>query len=686
MKKDLHFNILNFYAFEKATTLYFSTEKKGHCYKVHKYNFPAEIEKVLPNIKSKNLEKIYTTFTKKTAGFKPVEVPLINNYNLFKQLVTNQLIAHFKGKGLITKKNFIHDVQIWARNKNESNNEMDVYEKYTLKIQFKRVSFYPELIVSYDGQSKVLTTPVSKFIENHSPTLITTVINNTATFNYQYSDPEKLQQTDLTITFPLLNKQIATALNISKPAPPRDNRYVRYKEKIDAFRKAFLITDDFQKLFPLVTNEFIKVTNNRIGKVNKSCNELVFKNGIGDTPKTDFRTLKPLVKPPHKNIHLFYIYHKSHTNDIVKLDTYLKEGVSFFRGLQAFADIPFHTEKGFSITYTNDDNPLPEIIENLKQLELNPNVTYVAIYTTPFGKHDATPTQKKVYYRVKEELLKRRIVSQVIEFNKLAAKTEDYKYELTNIALALLAKLGGKPWQLNTSNKRELVIGVGAFKNVEENINYVASAFSFQNNGAFNEFDYFSKATTHLLSGAICEAIHQFVALGEQPDKVVIHFYKTMSQKEMAPIITEMNRLNLEVPLYIVNINKTDAKDIIAYDNNWYGKLLPLSGTFINLGNRQYLLFNNSRYSDNEYYPKTESYPFPIKLSISSPTENAFDDTQITEKLIEQVYQFSRLYWKSLRQQNVPITIKYPEMVAEIAPNFQGVDIPPHGKEILWFL
>ena len=28
--------------------------------------------------------------------------------------------------------------------------------------------------------------------------------------------------------------------------------------------------------------------------------------------------------------------------------------------------------------------------------------------------------------------------------------------------------------------------------------------------------------------------------------------------------------------------------------------------------------------------------------------------------------------WKSLRQQNLPVTIKYPEMVAQIAPHFEG--------------
>jgi hypothetical protein len=54
--------------------------------------------------------------------------------------------------------------------------------------------------------------------------------------------------------------------------------------------------------------------------------------------------------------------------------------------------------------------------------------------------------------------------------------------------------------------------------------------------------------------------------------------------------------------------------------------------------------------------------------------------------IISQVYQFSRMYWKSVRQQNLPVTIKYPEMVAQIASHFDGDDIPDFGKDNLWFL
>ncbi|MCB0446230.1 MAG: hypothetical protein KDD03_01715, partial [Gelidibacter sp.] len=68
-----------------------------------------------------------------------------------------------------------------------------------------------------------------------------------------------------------------------------------------------------------------------------------------------------------------------------------------------------------------------------------------------------------------------------------------------------------------------------------------------------------------------------------------------------------------------------------------------------------------------------------------SPDDDAFEDVEVIEELLTQVYQFSRLYWKSLRQQNVPITIKYPEMVAQIAPRFEN-GVPEDAKDTLWFL
>lgn len=37
------------------------------------------------------------------------------------------------------------------------------------------------------------------------------------------------------------------------------------------------------------------------------------------------------------------------------------------------------------------------------------------------------------------------------------------------------------------------------------------------------------------------------------------------------------------------------------------------------------------------------------------------------------------------KNQNHPITVKYPEMLARMAPNFVGEELPVYGKEGLWF-
>lgn len=76
----------------------------------------------------------------------------------------------------------------------------------------------------------------------------------------------------------------------------------------------------------------------------------------------------------------------------------------------------------------------------------------------------------------------------------------------------------------------------------------------------------------------------------------------------------------------------------------------------------------------------------PCKIIYSTNCELQ-SATNIINELIDQVYQFSRIYWKSVKQQNLPVTIKYPEMVAQIAPHFNGGDIPSNiGNDNLWFL
>ena len=100
-----------------------------------------------------------------------------------------------------------------------------------------------------------------------------------------------------------------------------------------------------------------------------------------------------------------------------------------------------------------------------------------------------------------------------------------------------------------------------------------------------------------------------------------------------------------------------------------------------------FLLYNNSRYEK----PGRYDFLFPVKLKLKKVYNNAApEDKELrmdeARALLNQVYKFSRMYWKSVKQQNLPITIKYPEMVAEIVPHFRKEELPAFGKTNLWFL
>ena len=148
----------------------------------------------------------------------------------------------------------------------------------------------------------------------------------------------------------------------------------------------------------------------------------------------------------------------------------------------------------------------------------------------------------------------------------------------------------------------------------------------------------------------------------------------------------------------MVTINKTEADDMVLFDLNStytdYKKqtkmsYMPYSGTYVYLGkNRQggstFILCNNTRY-ENGFFKSTDGFPFPVKLNISCPNMEGGMETPVINELIGQVYQFSRIYYKSVKQQGLHVTIHYPSMIAEIMPYFDE-KVVNVSNESLWFL
>ncbi len=698
--QNLTFNVLTFNHPTEELTFYFTnTEKEGLC-RLYKTLVPAEVIEEFGE-----QDYYYTSFANKIDGFLPITKKCKPDFNSKKELSNEewkqesnaafkrallkrhynaQIHIFFKAKGDLVKPHFIKDTEIWLPIK-KSDIQYNFYEKFTIKVQLASITEQPELLITYAGISKVFRKSITDLMPEVPPSCFNWVIFQTKLFKYDEL-PEEAKK-DLNSVYPVWNFELRDALLQETETPDRSNKYIKFKSSINKFFKEHLNTTEFKAIIPLNCESFITVPDLKINKVKDTSNQLLFANNEKNVVPYIGMSKGPFKTSNYSKIQFFFIFHEDDFDIAMKLDNYFKEGLYSFKGLYNFAKVPYFTEPKFSIRFKNRANPLPEIENIIYDRNFQTETHYIAIYLSPHSKHVSDKTHRSVYYKIKELLLLKGVTSQAIESDKLRTaitKKTKYDYSLNNIAIAILAKLNGIPWQLNTKLKNELIVGVGAFKNMDTEVQYIGSAFSFANDGKFNCFECFQKNQTIELAGSIIRQIKEYVSVNSNISRLIIHFFKNMSNAELRPIEKGLEDLGLDIPVFILSINKTESHDIVAFDNDWKD-LMPHSGTFINIGYNRFLLFNNTRYNNGSFNPN-DGYPFPIKLSIRCSDQELAKDFKTIKELIDQVYQFSRMYWKSVRQQNLPVTIKYPEMVAEIFPHFDGNEIPTFGKDNLWFL
>lgn len=682
---NLKFNALPFEWPNEKISFYFS-DIIAEGSKLHPSLFPNDIEKIFPKIKKDGTELLYVKFLTRHEDFKILNIDLkTENPHLVKRYYNRLLNQYFSQTlGLPVKVNFIKDNQIWILF--ETNDSCTIYDKFSLKIQLNILTDKPTLLVSYDGQSKVSSLNYSELIKELVPPMaVNWMVFEDQLIRKVYCTPNN--NYDFSKCYPVYNKGICTALNLPFTKPKTDNKFARYVNKINSFIENYLSKQSFKDVIP-IDSEYLSVSQELIGYTSPKKEELLFGNNtIGRTPKFDFKKNKPYQSSPKEHIHLFFIYYKNDFNDVKDINDHFSKGLDWFKGLSGFANLNVHTEAGFSIQIPDYSNPLAFIESELGNRTFLTDVTYIAVYITPFGAFESNKPKRDIYFKLKEILLKRSIISQVIDVNKMReSRNYGWIYSLTNIAIGMLAKLDGKPWILNAAKNNDLLVGVGAFLNIESSVRYVGTAFSFSNEGIFNKFEYFIKDNTDLLAGSIEDAVQNYVKENKEISKLVIHFYKKMSEKDLEPIMKKLENLDLGFPLpvFIVSINKTESEDIIAFDTNW-DQLMPYSGTYIKIGDYRYLLFNNTRYKDTKF-DNADNILFPIKLKIQCSNPSLLENQETIQELIDQVYQFSRIYWKSVKNQNLPVTIKYPELLAQIAPRFDSNVVPLFGQDKLWFL
>jgi len=260
----------------------------------------------------------------------------------------------------------------------------------------------------------------------------------------------------------------------------------------------------------------------------------------------------------------------------------LKNGLaSNFPGLKDYVKVNFELAHQQKIILESA-NPANELEEKLNNYPYEKGLKYFAIYLTDYKRFEDLEDNEEEYYKVKFSLLQKEILSQFIYYKNIDIPS--FKFHLPNIAVAILAKLGGIPWKLDTVTSAKMVVGFGV-KRLDDNT-YLGNTLCFKDDGEFFKFETYQRANIQTIGDALRDSINKVINQEHfNPDKLIIHYYKTLSDEEAEEIEKVLKEVNLNIPFIVLTINDTKSKDYLFFDVS-YKDIMPVSGTIIEIKNK----------------------------------------------------------------------------------------------------
>ncbi|MGK9476345.1 Piwi domain-containing protein [Melioribacter sp. OK-6-Me] len=629
--------------------------------KVEILNKKEKIEKGETEKKEKieNETNVFISFYDASEHSVDVDISLSKNKALLRKWLKETFIKKLKDKYIIEPFREGCDFSLYKETETNKNN-IKKYERFDLVFHLYGNPLNIELSLSIGSKDSYIGE-----VENDGsrPNENIKVVENNLLIRKKESS-----KNNLPVKF---NKELRTQNRIS-PCPLLHF----YKEDYYKIREiAETIAKEVNEKVTIFPNFIIK-REHEVKIVDFEKNKMIFSGGREDFSTINgMRDYGPFKLPDNiSKIQLLFVYPDSESAN--KLANFLSRGYRHFPGLESYVGIPANFS-GIRIKY--DSNNLDNIVEEIKQkLPAPKNENLLAVCIMPFSKSKATEEQSKKYFEIKKILLEKNIPSQFIERDKIFQ--ENFHFGLPNIAIAMLAKIGGIPWKLAKKHYKQLTVGFNIYRKEEQE--YLGSAVYFDNEGVIQGINFSTKNNIRSIIEHLFNAISDYKEQNNNFDKLVIHYYKPLNEKENREIENSLREISASsISFAVVEINDTKTSTDICFDLD-YERYMPQSGVYIKLKPNEYLLFNNLRYWEKPINPiRQEEYP--IKLRIYDPG-NAFDH----HELISQVYEFSRLYWKSLKQKAQPVTTIYSKLVAEYMAHFRLKVIPNNetAKKTVWFI
>lgn len=288
------------------------------------------------------------------------------------------------------------------------------------------------------------------------------------------------------------------------------------------------------------------------------------------------------------------------------------------------------------------------------------NLNYDIAIVTVSASDKTTPINLSPYYISKAKLLNQRIPTQEITV-EIMRKANDMI--LDAIALNIYSKIGGSAWTIEKVQKQktEVVIGISSTINFDnERVIGFANIFDYNGNYLIGDCSTISNLTNYAsdlenhLTNSINNLIEQKGLQNSDPIRLIFHLSKEAGKKyELKAIENTLVKFkDYDIQFGIVHLSYNHNLRIFLNGGNDF----PQRGTFIQISTFQALL----------HLGKGTKVPILVRLDQRSTYKDIFDASK-------QVLYFCHLCYRNFRPANVPVTIKYPSLMAKLSDELSQV-------------
>lgn len=298
---------------------------------------------------------------------------------------------------------------------------------------------------------------------------------------------------------------------------------------------------------------------------------------------------------------------------------------------------------------------------------------HLALVQTERDSRQLAP-QKNPYLVAKAAFLSNQIPTQFIAFETFSMAPASLAYTLSNLALAVYAKLGGIPWLIKSDKgiAHEVVIGLGSAAIGESRFSrkerIVGITSVFRGDGGYLlsnlsnavPMSKYGEALTESLQATLQRVRSEMNWIKGDSVRVIVHAFKPMRNTEVESVKAALKEFS-EFDLRFAFLHVKQDHPYLLFDDDSIGtkgrgEKTPIRGLFAEVGHNETLL---TLTGPQQLKRPTDGLPKPLLLSLHR--DSTFTDIIY---LTKQVYWFSNHSWRSFLPAAMPVTIYYSDLVA----------------------